>query len=122
MSLVRMAVAAMVGIAVTGPAIAQGPFDGDWYWQCEGTPEERGLTVVGDGKIVVDNIDCTILDIERIGGEGQVWRTRNACTEGDEEWVEEVLFGIERDVDGTVIQLVEVGMDDGYVLSYRTCD
>ena len=112
---------ALLSLALVTPAAA-GPLDGHWYWKCDGPDDERGLTVIANGKIVVDQMECAILQIEKVGGEGQVWKTRNTCIEGDEAWVEDVIFGFERDIDGNVIQLVEIGMNDGYVLSYRQCN
>lgn len=114
--------ALFLSLAVAPATAAEGPFDGDWYWICDGPEEFRGKTVISDGKILVDQIDCTILQIEKVGGEGQVWKTRNSCIEDGETWVEEVIFGMEQDVDGNVVQLIEISMTDGYVLSYRRCD
>jgi hypothetical protein len=103
-----------------GPAAAA-PIDGIWYAECEGDLA-GDKTIIGDGRILAYNTDCRILKITRIGGEGQVWRTINSCVEDDETWIEEVLFGLESDVDGKILHLVEVGMDEGYVLTYVKCD
>jgi hypothetical protein len=106
---------------IATPTLAETPFDGTWFAECEGDLA-NDKTVIGDGRIRAYEIDCEILEVTRIGGEGQVWRTRNSCVEGEEKWTEEVLFGIESDVDGKVLHLVEVGMDEGYVLTYVKCD
>lgn len=108
-------------LLATAPALADNPFDGIWFAECEGDLA-GDETVIGDGRIVAYGIECEILDVERIGGEGQVWRTINSCSEDEETWTEEVLFGLETDVDGKILHLVEVGMDDGYVLTYVTCE
>ena len=33
-----------------------------------------------------------------------------------------MIFGLEVDIDGKVVHLVEIGMDEGYVVTYVPCD
>lgn len=112
---------ALVALTLGAGAATAEPFDGTWYAECEGDLA-GDKTIIGDGRIRAYDTSCEILKMTRIGGEGQVWRTINSCREKEETWVEEVLFGLETDVDGKILHLVEVGLDDGYVLTYVKCD
>ncbi len=116
------AAALVLLVAGAGPSLAATPIDGTWYFECNpDIPDVDNTTVIGDGRIVSGGLACDILEITRIGGEGQAWRLRDACVEEDERWIEDVIFGLEVDIDGKVKHLVEIGMIDGYVVTYVTC-
>ncbi|MCB1487982.1 MAG: hypothetical protein KDJ88_11065 [Bauldia sp.] len=117
-----LAAAVVTLVAGAGPALAATPIDGTWYFECNpDIPDAENTTVIGDDKIVSGTLVCDIMNINRIGGEGQVWRLSNSCVEQDERWIEDVIFGLEVDIDGKVLHLVEVGMNEGYVVTYLTC-
>ncbi|MEP0324865.1 hypothetical protein [Bauldia litoralis] len=108
--------------AIATPALGATPLDGAWYFECGADiPDTDNKTVIADDRIVTGDVICDIKEVKRIGGEGQVWRLTNSCIEKGEAWIEDVIFGFEVDYDGKVLRLVEIGMDDGYALTYLAC-
>ena len=65
---------------------------------------------------------CEIAAIEAIGAQGAAWRVTRACAGEGEKWTVRSIFAIDRDMAETPRQLIEIDVDNGYVIVRQHCD
>jgi hypothetical protein len=110
--------AALVGIA-TMPASAQYPFDGSWSLDCAMQEGDRVPMVVKDGMVTFFESECAIETVEPIGEQNQAWTVSVSCSGEGETWTRTLLLALDPGTGGNPPQLVEVDLDDGFVVIRR---
>jgi hypothetical protein len=121
----RTLAVAAVALLLSGAAVAS-PFDGKWTLNpkaCSNADRDDGLATIADKKITYWESECTITKIAPIG-EGDpasVWRVETACSGEGENWTKDSVFAIDRDAEGAARQLVEIEMNEGYVVVLQAC-
>lgn len=113
-------------LAISGAAFA-GPLDGRWAM----TPEDCGLapgmgdrvplTISGDMFKAYES-QCTIAGVEEIGGLDSAWRVTRTCSGEGDTWSIRSIFAIDRDATNAPRQLVEIDLDEGYVIVRQYCN
>lgn len=113
-------------ILASGAAIA-GPLDGRWALDSEdcarqpGTSDRVPVTIAGDTMDFYESA-CEIGQIEPIGEQDAAWRVSRTCGGEGERWTVRSIFAIDRDTAGTPRQLIEIDLDDGFVIVRQYCD
>lgn len=116
-----------VGLVALGGTAVATPFDGRWVWDksiCANQP--------GSGDVVAsvyegDTIShyeslCTITKTTPIGTQESAWEVEMTCSGEGEQADLRAIFGLDRDADGNPRQLVEIDLDDGFVIVRQRCD
>jgi hypothetical protein len=104
------------------------PFDGRWGFDpdaCALQPGESDLvpTVIAHDEIQYYESHCRIETVEPIGGaESSAWRVRLSCSGEGETWTSEEIFAIDYGIDGRRRQLIEIDLEDGFVVVRQACD
>jgi hypothetical protein len=82
-----------------------------------------GPGVFAGDKMTYFESECTITKISPIGERepASVWRVETACSGEGENWTKDSVFAIERDANGIARQLVEIEMNEGYVVVLQAC-
>ena len=97
------------------------PFDGSWAFDCEIPAGDLIPTVIKDRKITYYESECDIGTVTPIGSRDQAWTVTASCAGEGETWDRTILFAMERGNEGEPIQLIEVDLDDGYVVARKRC-
>ena len=104
------------------------PFDGRWGFDAEACtlqPGESDLvpTVIAHDEIQYYESHCRIETVEPIGGaESSAWRVRLSCSGEGETWTSEEILAIDYGIDGRRRQLIEIDLEDGFVVVRQACD
>ena len=116
-------------LVLAAPASAtERPFDGRWGFDAEACALEPGSsdlvpTVIADDEIQYYESHCRIEAVEPIGGEGtSAWRVRLSCSGEGETWTSEEIFAIDYGIDQRRRQLIEIDLEDGFVVVRQACD
>lgn len=113
---------ATLSILVTSPALAAGPLDGRWFFECGVGGGDVVPTVIADARVVRYESECTITDLSPVGSRDRVWRAAATCSGEGETWEEDSLYALDPDADGQPRRLVVIDMTEGFVNVYRRCD
>ncbi|SDB43939.1 hypothetical protein [Bauldia litoralis] len=106
----------------SAPALAEFPFEGEWAYDCEIAAGDLVPTVIADGRVLYYESECSIDNVAAIGAGDQAWNLKLSCAGEGDEWQRNVLFAVELGNEGEPLQLIEVDLDDGYVLARDRCD
>jgi hypothetical protein len=116
-------------LVVAGAAsAAERPFDGRWGLDAETCALAPGTSDLVPAVIANDEIQyyeshCRIEAVEPIGGENtSAWRVRLACSGEGETWTSEEIFAIDYGADQRRRQLIEIDLEDGFVVVRQACD
>lgn len=121
-------ITAAFALFLSAAAAIAGPLDGRWAYDPKACDVAENSGDVGPGSFAGDKMtyfesECTITKISQMGkGEpASVWRVETACSGEGENWTKDSVFAIDRDADGTARQLVEIEMNEGYVVVLQAC-
>lgn len=64
---------------------------------------------------------CEIAEIEAIGTQDLAWRVERSCRGEGETWTVRSVFAIDRNIAGNPRQLIEIDLDNGYVIVRQHC-
>ncbi len=111
----------------TAAFVDPGPLDGHWAMAreaCTNTENNGDIvpTVIEGNAITYFESACTITDMTPIGTQESAWRVKTDCSGEGETWSQELIYAIDRDPNGKPLQLVEVDMQEGYVIVSQYCD
>jgi hypothetical protein len=116
-------------LVLAAPASAtERPFDGRWGFDAEACALQPGAsdlvpTVIANDEIQYYESHCRIEAVEPIGGEGtSAWRVRLSCSGEGETWTSEEIFAIDYGIDQRRRQLIEIDLEDGFVVVRQACD
>ncbi|MCB1497447.1 MAG: hypothetical protein KDJ86_16830 [Bauldia sp.] len=109
-------------VMTAAPAFAADPFDGAWAYDCQANNGDIVPTVIKDRRIIYYESECDIGTVTPIGAADQAWTLAASCAGEGETWDRNILLAMERGDDGEPVQLIEVDLDDGYVVARRRCD
>jgi len=109
-------------LMTAAPAIAAEPFEGSWAYDCSIPAGDLVPTVIKDGRIIYYESECDIGSVTPIGSAGQAWTVTASCAGEGETWERDMMLATELDNNGEPVQLIEVDLDDGYVVARRRCD
>jgi hypothetical protein len=116
-------------LLLTGAASAvERPFDGRWGLDAESCALAPGTsdlvpTVIANDEIQYYESHCRIEAVEPIGGENtSAWRVRLSCSGEGETWTSNEIFAIDYGNEGRRRQLIEIDLEDGFVVVRQACD
>jgi len=120
---VFLALAIMVVSSVAGAT----PFDGRWALDrddCRNAPgagDRVPVTIAGNRMDFYESV-CEIGAIEAIGAQDSAWQVTRTCGGEGETWTVRSIFAMDRDLAGKPLQLIEVELDNGYVIVRQHCE
>jgi len=123
--MIRVCLAAAIMVVSTAAGAA--PFDGRWALagdDCRNEPGsgERVPVTIGGNKVDFYESVCEIGAIEPIGAQESAWRVTRTCRGEGETWTVRSIFAIDRDTAGSPLQLIEIDVDNGYVIVRQHCE
>lgn len=117
----RMAATAALILLAT-PAMAEYGFEGAWAYACKTAEGDSIPTVFESRRIVYYESECAIGEVTAIGSADQAWTLNVSCAGEGETWERTILLALDGDHEGNRRQLIEVDLDDGYVIARELCD
>ena len=104
------------------PALAAEPFEGSWAYDCTIPAGDLVPTVIKDGRIIYYESECDIDSVTAIGTDDQAWKVTASCQGEGETWDRNMMLAVERGNEGEPVQLIEIDLDEGYVIANDRCD
>ena len=99
--------------------------DGRWAFFAEACTAEytdATFTVnIADGEIRYWESGCNLGQITTIGEWDEVWRSALTCSGEGETWTTDTIFGLQQGFDGTADRLVQIDLNDGFVMIAVRC-
>ena len=113
------------GLALGATAAMAQTAEGIWALMPEdcGKGFEPGNMVVDleEGYVAFYESDCTIESWDAIGEAGAAWQAVLNCAGEGETWTVNAIFALDMPFDGAPIRLVEIDLDDGFVIGRYGC-
>jgi len=123
--MIRSCLAASLTLVIAGADAA--PFDGRWAMTigdcgvAPGMSDRVPLSIAGDTFEAYEG-RCVIASLEAIGAQEAAWRVTRTCSGEGETWTVSSIFAIDRDATGAPRQLVEINLDEGFVIVRQHCN
>lgn len=112
---------------VVSTAAVAAPFDGRWALDsddCRNRPGagDRVPVTIARNRMDFYESACEISALEAIAAQGSAWRVTRTCGGEGETWTVRSIFAVDRDMAGEPRQLIEIDVDNGYVIVRQHCE
>ena len=118
----KLTTAAALVVAIASPAFAAEPYEGSWAYDCTIAAGDLVPTVIKDGRIIYYESECDIDSVTPIGTGDQAWKVTASCQGEGETWDRNMMLAVEQGNEGEPVQLIEIDLDEGYVIANDRCD
>lgn len=115
-----------LGLMAMASAASAQTLDGIWALDveaCGGPGFDPGTMVIDTAARTASfyESECTFDVLEPIGTQQSAWRAMLTCSGEGETWQAKSIFAIDAPFDGSPIRLVEIALEDGFVIGRYAC-